>query len=97
MFVATKVSLSRQNYVCRDKRFVATSILLSRRVCLDKFFVATKMIFVAALANDRGERSNRACSGSAKFTDLTVQHPLSVVDVEGDALDDLLVGVTMLD
>ena len=41
-FVATKVCLSRQNYVCRDKRFVATN------TC----FVATKIILVAAPAND---------------------------------------------
>ena len=38
-FVATKVCLSRQNHVCRDKRFVVTNI------CRDKHvFVATKVI-----------------------------------------------------
>ena len=29
VFVATKVSLSQQNYVCHDKSFVVTNILLS--------------------------------------------------------------------
>ena len=45
--VATKVRLSRQKYVCRDKTFVATNI--SR----EKTVVATKMILVTALVNDR--------------------------------------------
>ena len=59
IFVATKVSLSRQNFYGdknmfvprrKNKRsFVATSILLSRqKTC----FVATKMILVAASANN---------------------------------------------
>ena len=56
-FVETKdVYLSRQKSVCRDKSFVATSILLSRQTivsCFDKTFVATKTIHVAAPANDR--------------------------------------------
>ena len=53
-FVATKICLSQQN-VCRDKSFVATSILFpdKRRVCRDKPFVATKIILVAAPANYR--------------------------------------------
>ena len=52
--------MSRQNYGCRDKRFVATSILSSRqKTCF--VFVATKMIRVAAPAclfaveEDRGK------------------------------------------
>ena len=64
LFVATNIILSRQKFycnkkVCRDKSFVARSILLSRhkkrslsrqtRVCHDKTFVATKSILVAAL------------------------------------------------
>ena len=48
-FVATKVSLSRQNF-CHDKNmFVATKVLSRQKAC----FVATKIIFVAAPANDR--------------------------------------------
>ena len=52
---------SRQNYVCRDKSFVAAKILLSRktRVCREKHvFVGTKrlsrqkMVLVAVPAND---------------------------------------------
>ena len=47
-FCDTKVSLSRQNYVCCNRSFVATSILLSRqKTC----FVMIKMIPVAAPAN----------------------------------------------
>ena len=51
-FVATKVFLSRQTYFCHDKRFVATSLLLSRHT-RQKYFVATNIIlsrlkFVAA-------------------------------------------------
>ena len=67
VFVATKVSLSRQN-CCRDKTVVMTKLCLSRQkyVCHDKTFdaismllslqktcfVATKMILVAAHTND---------------------------------------------
>ena len=58
VFVATKVSLSRQTF-CRDKiMFVATNILLSRQktsfvFAAEKNFVVTIIIFVAALAKDR--------------------------------------------
>ena len=48
VFVATNI-LSRQNYVCRDKSFVAASITF---VATKDVFVATKMILVAAPAND---------------------------------------------
>ena len=52
--------LWRQNYVCCDKSFVTTNIILSRqayffsrqKTCFVKSFVATKMILVAAPAND---------------------------------------------
>ena len=46
-FVATKVCLSRQTRVCRDKGFVSTSTCLPRqKFCLDKHtFVATKVVF----------------------------------------------------
>ena len=53
MLVATKVCLSRQKYVYRDKRFVSTSILLTRKtrvsrdrsmlVAKNKTIVATKL------------------------------------------------------
>ena len=48
VFVATNI-LSRQNYVCRDKSFVAASITF---VATKDVFVATKMVLVAAAAND---------------------------------------------
>ena len=54
IFVATKIYLSRQKYVCRDKTFVTTSILLSDKhvntkrllsrqkyACREKSFVVT--------------------------------------------------------
>ena len=47
--------LSQQKYVCRDKTFVATSILLwGQKTCFvaTSTFVATKMILVSAPAND---------------------------------------------
>ena len=38
-FVATKICLSRQNYACRDRTFVATNTYSSRQnFCLDKYF-----------------------------------------------------------
>ena len=50
IFVATNTCLSRQAYLCCDKRRV-----LSRQihVCRDKSFDATKIILVAAPANDK--------------------------------------------
>ena len=70
MLVATKLVATHTHthvfdkHFCRDKGFVAESILLLRqkkdvfcrdktRVCVDKTFVATKIILVAAPANDR--------------------------------------------
>ena len=48
--MATNNYLSRQNYVCRDKGLVATSLLLSRqtRVCRDKKYAGRDKTFVAA-------------------------------------------------
>ena len=70
VFIATKVSLSPQNFdldkimfvvtnICRDKRFVATKICvrLDEHVC-----VATKMILVAAPANDICPSITRVCT-----------------------------------
>ena len=59
MFVATKL-LSGQNYVSRDKTFVANffcrdlhSFVATKDVCHKHVFVATKIILVAAPANHR--------------------------------------------
>ena len=53
-FVATKVSLQRQNYVCRDKTFVATNI------CRDKHvFVTTNVL---SRQKTCLSRQNYACS-----------------------------------
>ena len=61
-FVATKVCLSRQNCVCRDKYLLQQTRVCRDRhffvstkdvFCRDKTFVAAKIILVAAPANDR--------------------------------------------
>ena len=52
VFCSDKNILSRQNYVCRNKTFVATSILLSRQKKVFCMFVTTKMILVAPPADD---------------------------------------------
>ena len=47
IFVATKVCMPRQNYVCRDKRFVQRFVATKDMFCRVKnVFVATKVTFV---------------------------------------------------
>ena len=90
LFVATKLSLSRQSF-CRDKHnFVATNVLsrkayfcrdktrlLSRQtaVCRDKTFVATKMIFVAAPASDIPTLVETDVSEPSFFVGVNPQNP----------------------
>ena len=54
-FIMTKVCLSWQTSVCRNKCFVATNIILSWQAyfCCDKKFVVIFLMLVAAPANDR--------------------------------------------
>ena len=65
VFIATKVCLSRQNYVCRDKLLSRqkTCFVVTNTFCRDKHktFVASKMILMAAPAND----SKRAGQGGS--------------------------------
>ena len=92
-FVTTKVCLSQQTRVCRDK-LVAINIILSRQrfchgkhtfvvFCRDKHktFVATKIIFMAAPAND----SSRASVD-----------PKAAVGVHSDVTDDVGVRVCIV-